>query len=59
MDVADRVAEDLVLGQLLVRRVRGHQFAQLRKGPAHVLLAPPLPCVGEDLADDRVATAVQ
>jgi hypothetical protein len=48
--VPDGHAQDLVLRELLVRRVGGDQLPELREGPAHVLLPPALPTVGEDLA---------
>ena len=46
-DVADGQAQDLVLAQLLVGRVRGHETPQLAEGRVDLLLPPPLPAVGE------------
>ena len=46
-DVADGQAQDLVLAQLLVGRVRGHEAPQLAEGRVDLLLPPPLPAVGE------------
>lgn len=51
IDVFYSESEDLVLRELLVGRVRGHEAAQLGEGSAHVLLPPALPRVGEDLPD--------
>ena len=46
-DVADGQAQDLVLAQLLVGRVRGHEAPQLAEGRVDLLLPPSLPAVGE------------
>lgn len=51
-DLPDCHAQDLILGELLVRWMCGHQLPQLRERSADVLLPPALPTVGEDLADD-------
>lgn len=49
VDVAHGQPEDLVLAQLLLRRMSGDEFTQLRKSRVDVVLAPALPCVGEHL----------
>lgn len=49
-DVLDGEAEDLVLGELFVRGMRWDEAAELGEGSAHVLLAPALAGVGEQLA---------
>lgn len=54
IDVFYSESEDLVLRELLVGRMRGHEAAQLGEGSAHVLLPPALPRVGEDFPDVAV-----
>lgn len=49
VDVAHGQAQDLVLAQLLLRRMGGDELAQLREGGVDVVLAPALPRVGEHL----------
>lgn len=49
VDVAHGQAQDLVLAQLLLRRVGGDELAELGKGRVDVVLAPALPGVGEHL----------
>lgn len=49
VDVAHGQAQDLVLAQLLLRRVRGDELAELGEGGVDVVLAPTLPRVGEHL----------
>lgn len=51
IDILNSKSENLVLGELFVRRMRGHEAPQLSEGAAHVLLPPALPGVGEDLPD--------
>lgn len=50
VDVAHGQAQDLVLAQLLLRRVGGDELAELCKGGVDVVLAPALPRVGEHLS---------
>lgn len=49
VDVAHGQAQDLVLAQLLLRRVGGDELAELSEGRVDVVLAPALPGVGEHL----------
>lgn len=49
VDVAHGQAQDLVLAQLLLRRVGGDELAKLGEGGVDVVLAPALPRVGEHL----------
>lgn len=49
VDVAHGQAQDLVLAQLLLRRVGGDELAELCEGGVHVVLAPAFPGVGEHL----------
>lgn len=57
VDVFHSQAQDLVLAELFVGRVRGDELAELCEGSVHVLLPPPLPAVGENAADHlRVRT---
>lgn len=49
VDVAHGQAQDLVLAQLLLRRVGGDELAELGEGRVDVVLAPALPRVGEHL----------
>lgn len=48
VDVAHGQAQDLVLAQLLLWRVRGDELPQFGEGAVDVVLAPALPGVGED-----------
>lgn len=57
VDVLDRQAQNFVLAELLVGRVRGDEFPQLGESPVHVLLAPALAAVGEDAAGDFLRRA--
>lgn len=50
VDVAHGQTQDLVLAQLLLRRMGGDELAELSKGGVHVVLAPALPGVGEHLS---------
>lgn len=50
VDVAHGQAQDLVLAQLLLRRMGGDELAELGKGSVDVVLAPALPRVGEHLS---------
>lgn len=50
VDVAHGQAQDLVLAQLLLRRMGGDELAELGKGRVNVVLAPALPRVGEHLS---------
>lgn len=52
-DVLDGQTEDLVLAQLLLRRVSGHQFSQFRKRAAYVLLPPTFPAVAKCLTREH------
>lgn len=49
VDVAHGQTQDLVLAQLLLRRMGGDELAELCEGGVHVVLAPALPGVGEHL----------
>lgn len=49
IDVAHGQTQDLVLAQLLFRRMGGDELAELGEGGVDVVLAPSLPCVGEHL----------
>lgn len=49
VDVAHGQAQDLVLAQLLLRRMSRDELAQLDEGRVDVVLAPALPRVGEHL----------
>lgn len=49
VDVAHGQAQDLVLAELLLWRVRGDELAEFCKGSVDVVLAPALPRVGEHL----------
>lgn len=48
VDVLDSKTQDFILAELLVRRVCGNEFSQLRESPVHVLLSPALTAVCED-----------
>lgn len=52
VDVLHGQSEDLVLAELLVRRVGGDELAELGECPVHVLLSPALAAVGEDPTHD-------
>lgn len=58
-DVADGQAQDLVLAELLVRRVGGHQAAQVGERAVHVLLSPSLAAVGEHAPRGLAGPAVR
>lgn len=49
VDVAHGQTQDLVLAQLLLRRMGGDELAELCEGRVDVVLAPALPGVGEHL----------
>lgn len=49
VDVAHGQTQDLVLAQLLLRRMGGDELAELSEGRVNVVLAPALPRVGEYL----------
>ncbi len=49
VDVAHGQTQDLVLAQLLLRRMGGDELAELGEGGVDVVLAPALPRVGEHL----------
>lgn len=49
VDVAHGQAQDLVLAQLLLRRMGGDELTELCEGRVDVVLAPALPGVGEHL----------
>lgn len=57
VDVLDCQAQDLIFAELLVRRVCGDQFSQLKKRAVNVLLPPALPAVGEDTAGEFLRRA--
>ena len=52
VDVLHGQSEDLVLAELLVRRVGGDERAELGERPVHVLLSPALAAVREDPTHD-------
>lgn len=49
VDVAHGQTQDLILAQLLLRRMGGNELAELCEGSVDVVLAPALPRVGEHL----------
>jgi len=52
-DVLDGQSQDLVLAELLLRRVSGNQLAKFSERTAHVLLAPAFTTVAECLAREN------
>lgn len=50
VDVAHGQTQDLILAELLLWRMGGDELAELCKGGVHIMLAPALPCVGENLS---------
>lgn len=50
VNVAHGQTQDLVLAQLLLRRMGGDELAELCEGSVDVVLAPALPGVGEHLS---------
>lgn len=51
-DVLHSQPEDLVLAELLVRRVRGDEFAELGERPVYILLPPAFTTISEDATDN-------
>lgn len=47
VDVAHGQTQDLILAQLLLRRMGGDELTELSKGSVDIVLAPALPCIGE------------
>lgn len=49
VDVAHGQTQDLVLAQLLLRRMGGDEFTEFGKGGVDIVLAPTLPRIGKHL----------
>lgn len=49
VDVAHGQTQDLILAQLLLRRMGGDEFTELGEGGVDVVLAPPFPRIGKHL----------
>lgn len=52
LDVPNGQSQDLVLAELLVGRVRGHEASQVGERAVHVLLTPAFAAVGEHPVDE-------